>query len=105
MKQLENWSPTSDWWKGRRLRVPVKSEEVYHQFFTSDEFNRLFNELIGDKLAISQIMSLLRERPLSTGEIAESLGLNPSEVSRHMNNSSRHGFVRYDVSRKCYTLA
>ena len=50
-----------------RLRVPFKSEEEYNKFFTSDEFNRLFNELIGDKLAISQIMSLLRERPLSTG--------------------------------------
>jgi DNA-binding IclR family transcriptional regulator len=78
---------------------------MYHQFFSSDEFNLLFNELIGDQLAVSQITSLLRERPLSTGEIAESLGLNPSEVSRHMNNSSMHGFVRYDVSRNCYTLA
>ncbi len=88
-----------------RLRVPVKSEEAYHRFFTSDEANRLFDELIGDKLAISQIMLLLRERPLSTGDIAEMLGLNPSEVSRHMNSSSRHGFVRYDESRKCYALA
>jgi coenzyme F420-reducing hydrogenase delta subunit len=88
-----------------RLRVPSKSEEAYNQFFTSDEVNRLFNELIGDKLAISQIMLLLRERPLSTGEISEILGLNPSEVSRHMNSSSRHGLVRYDESRKCYALA
>jgi len=88
-----------------RLRVPVKSEEAYHKFFSSDEFARLFNELIGDQLAVSQITSLLRESPLSTGEIAKALGLNPSEVSRHMNSSSRHGFVRYDVSRNCYTLA
>lgn len=88
-----------------RLRVPVKSEEAYHKFFTSDEANRLFNELIGVKLAISQIMLLLRERPLSTGEISEILSLNPSEVSRHMNSSSRQGFVRYDESRKCYALA
>ena len=88
-----------------RLRVPVKSEEAYNKFFTSDELNRLFNELIVDKLAISQIMVLLRERPLSTGEISETLGLNPSEVSRHMNSSSRQGLVRYDESRKCYALA
>ena len=88
-----------------RLRVPVKSEEMYHQFFNSAEFNELFDELIGDQLAVSQITSLLREKPLSTGEIAERLGLNPSEVSRHMNSSSRHGFVRYDESRKCYALA
>ena len=88
-----------------RLRVPFKSEEAYNKFFTSDEVNRLFNELIGDKLAISQIMLLLRERPLSTGEISEILGLNPSEASRHMNSSSRQGLVRYDESRKCYALA
>ena len=88
-----------------RLRVPVKSEEEYNKFFTSDEVNRLFNELIGDKLSISQIMLHLRERPLSTGEISEILGLNPSEVSRHMKSSSRQGLVRYDESRKCYALA
>ena len=88
-----------------RLRVPVKSEEEYNKFFTSDEVNRLFNELIGDKLSISQIMLLLREKPLSTGEISEILGLNPSEVSRHMNSSSRQGLVRYDETRKCFALA
>jgi len=88
-----------------RLRVPVKSEEAYNKFFTSDEVNRLFNELIVDKLAISQIMLLLRERPLSTGEISEILGLNPSKVSRHMNSSSRQGLVRYDETRKCFALA
>ena len=88
-----------------RLRVPVKSEEAYHKFFASDEFNQLFRELIADKLAISQITSLLRDKPLSTGKIAEILGLTPSEVSRHMNTSSRHGLVRYDVSQKCYALA
>ena len=73
-----------------RLRVPVRTEEEYHKFFTSDEFNRLFNELIVDKLAISQIMALLRERPLSAGEISEILGLSLSEVSRHLNVSARN---------------
>jgi len=88
-----------------RLRVPVKSEEEYHKFFTSDEVNRLFDELIGDKLSVSQIMSHLREKPLSTGELSEILGLNPSEVSRHMKSSSRQGLVRYDETRKSYALA
>jgi coenzyme F420-reducing hydrogenase delta subunit len=88
-----------------RLRVPLKSQEEFDTFFNSDELKRLFNELIVDKLAISQITSLLREEPLSTGKIAEALGLTPSEVSRHMNTSSRHGLVRYDVDRKCYALA
>ena len=88
-----------------RLSVPVKSEEAYNKFFISDEVNRLFDELIGDKLSISQIMLHLREKPLSTGDISEILGLNPSEVSRHMKSSSRQGLVRYDETRKCYALA
>jgi F420-non-reducing hydrogenase iron-sulfur subunit len=88
-----------------RLRVHFKTEEEYHKFFTSDECNRLFNTLIVDKLAMSEIMLLLRERPLSTGKIAEILGLTPSEVSRHINSSSRQGLVRYDESQKCFALA
>ena len=87
-----------------KLRVPVQSEEAYNDFFTSDRVNQLFDELIIDKLAVSQIMLLLREKPLSTGEMAETLGLNPSDVSRHMNSSSRHGLVRYDTDQKRYAL-
>jgi coenzyme F420-reducing hydrogenase delta subunit len=87
-----------------KLRVPLKSEEAYNNFFASEKVNRLFNELIIDKLAVSQIMLLLREKPLSTGEMSEMLGLNPSDVSRHMNSSSRHGLVRYDTSQKRYAL-
>jgi DNA-binding transcriptional ArsR family regulator len=88
-----------------RLRVPTRSEEAYDEFYHSDEVNRLFSELVLEKLAISQITSLLRERPLSTREIAEVLGLGPSEVSKHLTSSARQGFVRYDESRKRYALA
>lgn len=87
-----------------KLRAPVKSEEAYHEFYTSDAVNRLFDELIGDNLAISRIVSILREKPLTTGEISEILGLNPSEVSKHMNSSSRQGLVRYDTDSNRYTL-
>ena len=88
-----------------KLRVPVKSEEAYNKFYASNEANRLFKELIADKLAISQIMLLLGEKSLSTGEISEILGLNPSDVARYINSSSKQGLVRYDVKRKCYALA
>ncbi|MBU0970426.1 MAG: ArsR family transcriptional regulator, partial [Proteobacteria bacterium] len=88
-----------------RLRVPVKTKQAYTQFFESDEIHRLFDAVFGDRLAISQIMMLLGETPLPTTEIAQQLGLNPSEVSRHMMASSRHGLVRYDTASKCYTLA
>ncbi len=88
-----------------RLRLPYKTKEEYETFFNSDEFKKLFNELIVEKLIISQITALLKEEPLSTSNIANALGLTPSEVSRHINTSSRHGLVRYDVGEKRYALA
>ena len=88
-----------------RFRIPAKSREEYEQFFSGDEFKRLFDELIADKLTLSQIVSLLGESPLSTLEISEILGLNPSEVSGYMNSSSKLGLVRYDENRKSYALA
>ncbi|KMY68094.1 methyl-viologen-reducing hydrogenase subunit delta [Desulfocarbo indianensis] len=88
-----------------RLRMPVKSEEAYRKFFASPEMDRLFNELVANKMAMSQIMMLLREKPLSTGEIASTLGLSPSEVAKHINVSSMHGLVRYDVAQNNYAIA
>jgi coenzyme F420-reducing hydrogenase delta subunit len=88
-----------------KLRVPFKSEEEYNRFFNSNEVKRFIDTLIIDKLAISQIILLLQEKPLSTGEISEILKIDPSLVSKHMKSSSRQGLVRYDVSRKRYALA
>ncbi|MDO9535268.1 MAG: helix-turn-helix domain-containing protein, partial [Bacillota bacterium] len=64
-----------------------------------------FRELIADKLAISEIMLLLRERPLSTGEISKNLGLTPSEISRHLKSSARQGLVKYEESQWRFALA
>jgi F420-non-reducing hydrogenase iron-sulfur subunit len=88
-----------------RLRLPQMSEEEYYEFFSSDELNRIFDETIVEKLAIGQIVSLLRKGPLTTGEIAHEVGLSPSEVSKHLNTSSRHRLVKYDEERKRYALA
>ena len=88
-----------------KLRVPVRSEESYREFFESVAVNRLFDEILGEKLAVSRIISLLQEKPLSTAEISETLGLSASEVAKHMNSSSRQGFVRYDPDSNSYTLA
>jgi len=87
-----------------RLRIPVRTEEAYNKVFASDEFNRLFNDLILDKLVISQITSLLGRKPLSIRDISKILGLTPTEVSRHMNNSLRQGLVTYDEGGDCYIL-
>ena len=88
-----------------RLRVPVKSEEEYKKFFESDETNRLIDELISDKLSISEILMLLGKKPLSTGEISSILDLNPSEVAKHISDTSRQGLIKYDESGNCYALA
>ncbi len=88
-----------------RLRVPDKSKQAYTKFFTDSDTDLLFDKLFLDKLAVSQIMLLLKEKPLSTSDISEKLGLNPSDVSRHMITSSRHGMVAYDTASNCYALA
>jgi coenzyme F420-reducing hydrogenase delta subunit/DNA-binding CsgD family transcriptional regulator len=88
-----------------KLRISTKSEEAYTSFYESDEAQRLFESLVAEKLTTSQILTLLGDSPLSTAEIAERLGLSPSQVSRYMNGASRQGLVRYDLAHKCYALA
>jgi coenzyme F420-reducing hydrogenase delta subunit/predicted transcriptional regulator len=88
-----------------RLRVPTKSEAAYTEFYNSDDVNQLIDDLIIEKLTISQIMALLRESPLSVGELAEILGLNRSELSRHLNSSARQGLVRFDEGQNVIVAA
>ncbi len=88
-----------------RLRVHFKTEQEYLDYFASDDFNRLFKELLVDKLALSQIMLLLGEKALSARDIATGLSLEASEVSRHLSMSSRLGLIRFDEALKCYALA
>ncbi len=88
-----------------RLRVRFDKQEQYDEYFASDEFNRLFEELIVDKLAISRIMLLLRDNPLSARDISDVLGIKANEVSRHLSNSSRLGLVSFDDAEKRFALA
>ncbi len=88
-----------------RLRVRFDKQEKYDEYFASDEFSRLFEELIEDKLAISQIMLLLQESPRPAKEIAQDLGLSPAAVSRYLNSSSERGLVKFDEELKRYALA
>lgn len=88
-----------------KLRVRFENKKEYEEFFASDALNSLFKELIVDKLAISQIMVLLQGQTLSTGEIADSLGMSPSEVSKHLSSSAKQRLVRFDVKQKRYALA
>lgn len=89
----------------QRLRAPEKTKQAYKEYYESEEVKALFDGILSEKLAVSQILMLLGEKPLSTSDISERLGLNPSDVSRYMITSSRHGMVRYDTSSQCYALA
>ncbi len=87
------------------LKAHGSNAEEYHDFFQSDQVDQIFEELIADKLAMSQIMLLLREKPQSTAEISKRLGLNPSQTSRHMKESAKQGLVRYDIHSMRYAMA
>jgi coenzyme F420-reducing hydrogenase delta subunit len=88
-----------------RFRIPAKSEEAYNRFFSSDEFERMFQELILDKFEIGRIMSLVREKPLAADEIAKALELDPADVSRHIYSSARQGLIRFDGDQNLVAAA
>jgi coenzyme F420-reducing hydrogenase delta subunit len=87
-----------------KLRVRFESMAQYEEFFASRELNALFDELIADKLAVSQIMVLLGEKALSTGEIADALEMTPSQVAKHLKSTAKQRLVRFDEEQKRYAL-
>ena len=87
-----------------KLRVRFESMAEYEEFFASEKLNALFDELIADKLAVSQIMVLLGAQARSTGEIADALGMTPSQVAKHLKVSARQRLVRFDEEQKRYAL-
>ena len=88
-----------------RLHSNQRTEEAYAKFYASEEFDTLFRELITDKLEISQMISLLREKPRTTSELAEILGVTPSVIARHVNISARQGLCRFDESKNLVAAA
>ena len=87
-----------------RLRVRCHSAEEYEAYFRTDEVTRLFEELIAEKLAISEIMALLREQPRSTGEISGILGMPLPEIAKHLNNSARQGLAKFDDEQRRFKI-
>jgi F420-non-reducing hydrogenase iron-sulfur subunit len=79
-----------------RLRQPVASVEAYNEFFASGEFEKIFKELIADKVELSQIMAILREKPCSAREISEIMGVSAAEAANQLKRSARQGFVEFD---------
>jgi len=105
LEAVENLLPYIKLVERERLGVRFETEEKVNEFFESDECDRLLRELIVDKLTISQMMLLLREKPLSVGEISDRLRLEPSEIRRHLHRSVKQGFVKFDESQKRFALA
>jgi F420-non-reducing hydrogenase iron-sulfur subunit len=88
-----------------RLRVRFRTEQEYLDFFNSDEVNRIYGETIGEELTSREILLLLRERRLSSGEIAGILNLSRQDVSRHLSRSVKKGLVRFDDRERSFALA
>jgi DNA-binding transcriptional ArsR family regulator len=91
--------------ESEQLRVKFATPEEYGQFYSGEAFSRLFDGLIAEKLAVSQIVLLLKESPLATAELSKYLGLTPSEISRHINSAAKQGLVRYEENSKLFALA
>jgi coenzyme F420-reducing hydrogenase delta subunit len=105
LEAIRNLLPYIKLVERERLSVRFETEEKVNEFFKSDECDRLFQELIVDQMTISQMMLLLRENPLSVGEISDRLCLDPSEVRRHLHRSIKQGFVKFDEGQKRFALA
>jgi NADH:ubiquinone oxidoreductase subunit E/coenzyme F420-reducing hydrogenase delta subunit len=105
LKTLQSMIPYIKLVERERLRVGLKSVEAVEASYNSDEFDGLFKDLIADKLAMCQIMALLRERPRSTGELSQLLGLSSSEISRHVNIAARQGMCRFDERQNLIAAA
>jgi F420-non-reducing hydrogenase iron-sulfur subunit len=88
-----------------KFRLPVKSEAAYNEFYKSAEMDRLFDSLIADTLAVSQILLCLKAGPMTTRDLAMRLGLTSSAVAKHIRSSSGRGLVRYDQEQRRYALA
>lgn len=86
-----------------RLKLS-RSEQEYVRFFGSPEGKELVRQTILEELEKEEIAFLLEKSPLSTGQIAERLGLSASEVSRQLIGLSRRGLIRYDGQQKSFAL-
>jgi DNA-binding MarR family transcriptional regulator len=84
--------------------VRFENKEQYAEYFDGPEATRLFKDQIADKLTISQILLLLKDRMLTTGEIAAQLGIKSSNVAKFLTESSRQRLIRFDQAEKRYAL-
>jgi coenzyme F420-reducing hydrogenase delta subunit len=87
-----------------RLRVHFQTREEYAQFFESEETERLFSEMVIDKLALKEVLLMLRDGARSPAEIGKLLGVTPVEVARHLQNAARQRLAQFDEEQKRFAL-
>jgi F420-non-reducing hydrogenase iron-sulfur subunit len=104
LEAVKNLLPYIKLVERERMRVTSDTVEEYNKFFAGDEADRLFRELIVDKLATGQIMLLLRKGSFSNGEISRALGLDQSEVARLVSVSVRQGLLSLDKQQRVLLL-
>ncbi|MCK9382466.1 MAG: hydrogenase iron-sulfur subunit [Sulfuritalea sp.] len=88
-----------------RFRVPKRTEDGYKEFFARADYDRLFKELVLDKLAMARIMGALRTGEASADGISRRLGLEPSRVAAHLELLSKQGIVRLDGNQAQIAVA
>lgn len=89
----------------KRLKAHFATEEEYHKFFDSAEVNKLFKELIIDKLVAKQITMLLNDGPLSASEIAGTLEVELPEIQKQLNILAREGLVVFNQTDRRFAAA
>jgi len=81
-----------------RLRVRLRNDDEYRQYFESAEVERLFSELVDPELRLFELMHLLEKESLPSGEIAARLQLAPAEAASAMRAGLRRGLLSYDAA-------
>ncbi len=105
LKAVQNLLPYIKMVEREGLGVPIQGEATIREFYASKEADRLIRQLILDPLVTSEIMVLLREKPLSLREISERMNLSTSEASKYLQLSARQGLIRFDEGQKRFAPA
>ncbi len=87
-----------------RLRARFKTREEYERYFNSEETDRLFHEMVIERLAMKEVLLLLRNDGRSPEEMAAKLGMTPVQVAGHLQDAARQGFVRFDEESRRFAL-
>jgi coenzyme F420-reducing hydrogenase delta subunit/DNA-binding transcriptional ArsR family regulator len=88
-----------------RFRVSKRSEAGYKEFFARPDYEPLFKELVLDKLTMGRIMGALRADVTTAEDIAAKIGVQDSEVARHLLALSEQGIVRLNGKQAQVAMA